>query len=61
MEETKQRESVYSDERTEIATVGSPQVETKAAESAESGRRAPAREANAKVANDDFAGDRKGR
>ena len=30
MEETKQREPVYSDERTEIATVGSPQEETKA-------------------------------
>jgi hypothetical protein len=41
MEETKQRESVYSDERTEIATVGSPQEVTKAAESAESGRKAP--------------------
>jgi hypothetical protein len=45
MEETKHRESVYSDERTEIATLGSPQEETKAAESAESGRTAPAPEA----------------
>lgn len=48
MEETKQRESVYSDDRTEIATVGSPQEETKAVESAESGRTAPAREATQK-------------
>jgi hypothetical protein len=49
MEETKQRESVYSDERTEIATVGSPQEKTKAAESAEPGRAAPAPEATQKT------------
>lgn len=49
MEETKQGESLYSDERTEIATVGSPQEETKAAESAESVRTAPAREATQKT------------
>jgi hypothetical protein len=49
MEETKQRECVYSDERTEIATVGSPQEETKAAESAEPGRAAPAPEATQKT------------
>ncbi len=48
MEETKQREPVYSGERTEIATLGSPQ-ETKAAESAESGRTAPAPEATQKT------------
>jgi hypothetical protein len=49
MEETKQRESVYSDERTETATVGSPQEEPKAAESTESGRTAPAPEAKQKT------------
>jgi hypothetical protein len=49
MEETKQRESVYSDERTEIATVGSPQEVTKAAESAESGRTGPAPAATQKT------------